>query len=90
MKCKACGKEIGDQCQQGGVHIKCYGKEISVFRVYEIEDPCGTNYVEKELDEIVKVLKYISEYYVDLSGIAIRCTTMTQGEYYNLPKFEGF
>lgn len=89
MKCKACGKEIGDQCQQGGMHIACHNTEITVYKIYDIDSVNGKFYAEADINEVTKAIETLQDY-DDEVGFGVRCTTMTQGEYYNFPEFEGF
>ena len=90
MKCKICKEEIDtNSVAYGNMHINCAEKEITVYKVYDIDAVNGNFYVEKDIKELMKTIETLQDY-DDGGGFGIRCTTMTQGEYYNLPEFEGF
>jgi hypothetical protein len=69
----------------------CYDKEITVYKIYQI-DGCETNdthYVEKDIEKVNETIRLMDEW-EDNDGIGIRVTTMAHGVYVNLPEFEGF
>lgn len=93
IKCKICGEVLNSgHVQKGGCHYDCYNKEITVFHIFMFNSDntvTKTFYVEKEISDIIKTIEYLDDY-GENDGIAIRKTTMTHGQYINLPVFQGF
>lgn len=94
IKCKICDKELNPgNVQQGGCHMDCYNEEITVFKVYMLDDDdntfSSTHYIERDPSEILGTLYHLNNG-DDGNGVAIRKATMTHGMYIELPEFEGF
>ena len=90
--CKICGKEMNIQhCQQGHCHFNCFNEQITVYKIYMVDDKnlSSNYYVEKDPLKILGGIECLSEQ-DDNNGIAIIVGTMAHGEYINLPDFLGF
>lgn len=82
--CKLCGKEIPlNHVQQGNCHFNCYNEGIDVWFISLLYDP-KNGFYEKDIKSVMAFLEDIEDEYL------IKKETMSAGQFYYLPEFQGF
>jgi len=84
VECELCGEIIpANHVQQGGMHMECYASVHVFWRMSPVDDP-KNSYMASSIDCVAEMIKEMGE------PMIVEAVTMTAGEYFELPEFDGF